>query len=818
MLYPSNIEDKLGFSQIRKLISSRCVSVMGKENSFHTEFSTTIEHIRKDLQLTHEFMRIVREEDSFPGTHFVDLRQSLNRIRIDGTFLDVDELIDLKKMMEAVRDIKRFLERENSPYEALIEHGKEVVAHAKLIQRIDAIIHRNGKVKDNASPELASIRRELAKVNGSISKTLNGILRSAQMEGLVDKDASPALRDGRLVIPIAPAHKRKIRGIVHDESATGKTIYIEPAEVVEANNRIRELESEERKEIIKILTAVTSEIRAHIDELHYSLQYLGEIDFIRAKAVFSIDIEATIPHVVDSPTIDWANAVHPLLMLSLRKQNKKVEPLTIELNEKNRILVISGPNAGGKSVCLKTVGLLQMMLQHGMPVPMHESSKMGLFGRIFIDIGDEQSLEDDLSTYSSHLTNMKYFDKNCNHSTLLLIDEFGTGTEPQIGGAIAESLLNSFNKKKSYGVITTHYQNLKHFAEETEGVVNGAMLYDRHIMQPLFKLSIGNPGSSFAIEIARKIGLPEEVINNASEIVGQDYVNMDKYLQDIVRDKRYWESKRDNIRKQEKRVSELESEYKTALAELSKERKQLSRDAKSDALRLLNEANAKIENTIRQIKEKQAEKESTRLLRQELVQFKQQLLNEPTDEEIRINRKIEKLQSKKKRQKKPSTAIDPIQVIKPFEVGQYVRLSGQTTVGKVLDLNGDNAVVAFGQLKSTVKTDRLEHVHNHQPKKEAKTTFVSEQTADLMYEKKLNFRQDIDIRGMRADEALQAITYFVDDAIQVGIEQVRILHGTGTGALRELTRNYLGQVRGVRSFRDEHVQFGGTGITIVEFE
>lgn len=634
------------------------------------------------------------------------------------------------------------------------------------------------------------------------------------------------MRDGRLVIPVAPGMKRKIRGIVHDESATGKTVFIEPAEVVEANNRIRELEGEERREIIRILTEFSATVRPQVPALLSSYEFLAEIDFIRAKALFGIDIKGLKPSFENKQIVDWFQAVHPLLQMSLAKHDKKVVPLDIILTRDKRILLISGPNAGGKSVCLKTVGLLQYMLQCGMLVSMHERSHAGIFSHIFIDIGDEQSIEDDLSTYSSHLTNMKMMLKSCNGESLILIDEFGGGTEPQIGGAIAEAVLKRFNLKGTFGVITTHYQNLKHFAEDHEGVVNGAMLYDRHEMRALFQLQIGNPGSSFAVEIARKIGLPEEVIADASEIVGSEYIQSDKYLQDIVRDKRYWETKRQNIRKREKQMEDTIARYEQEIQELERSRKEILKKAKEEAERLLQESNAKIENTIRTIKEAQAEKERTRTARQELTDFKQQVENlEKAALEEKIARKMEKLREKQERKKDkkakqanaPETPVAP--KVRPIEAGDYVRIKGQTSVGQVMEISGKNAVVMFGLMKTNVKADRLERTDA--PKAaplSSKATFVSSETQDRMYEKKLNFKQDIDVRGMRGDEAIQAVTYFIDDAILVGVSRVRILHGTGTGILRTLIRQYLATVPGVAHFQDEHVQFGGAGITVVDLK
>ena len=838
MIYPQNFESKIGFDQIRSLVKGKCLSTLGEERVDDMAFSNSFRQVEERLELVDEFVRLMQADDGFPAQYFFDVRPSLKRIRIEGMYLDEQELFDLRRSLETIRDIVRFLLREDeeaSPYPRLKRLAEDINVFPDVITRINAILSPYGKIKDNASPELAQIRRELNATMGSISRVLNSILRNAQSEGVVDKDVTPAMRDGRLVIPVAPALKRKIRGIVHDESASGKTVFIEPAEVVEANNRIRELESDERREIIRILTEFSRQLRPSLGEILLSYEFLAEIDFVRAKALLAGSMGALKPALEDRQVIDWATAIHPLLQLSLAKHGKKVVPLDIELNEKQRILIISGPNAGGKSVCLKTVGLLQYMLQCGLLIPVHESSHAGIFESIFIDIGDEQSIEDELSTYSSHLTNMKIMMKHCNGQSLILIDEFGGGTEPQIGGAIAEAVLRRFNQKQAYGVITTHYQNLKHFAEDNEGVVNGAMLYDRHLMQALFQLQVGNPGSSFAVEIARKIGLPEDVIADASAIVGSDYINADKYLQDIVRDKRYWENKRQSIRQREKQMEETIARYQTEMEELQKSRKEIIARAKEEAERLMKEANARIENTIRNIKEAQAEKEKTRQARQELADFRKSLEEAAArEEEDKIARKMEKLrekQERKKLRKAPSKsspndeqslaerrAQEEARRLAAIVPGAYVKMKGQNTVGQVLEVSGKQITVAFGNLKTTVNVERLEP--SAAPRKETdlstKSTFVSTHTQDSIHEKKLHFKQDLDVRGMRGDEAIQAVTYFIDDALMVGVPRVRILHGTGTGILRTLIRQYLQTVPGVRHFADEHVQFGGAGITVVD--
>jgi DNA mismatch repair protein MutS2 len=795
MIYPEHFEQKIGFDQIRQLLKKGCSSSLGEEKVDELTFMGNYEAIMEQLSRSEEFVRIIQEENNFPESFFFDVRPALRRLRVEGTFLDEPELFDLRRSIETIYQIVRYFKTDedgHSLYPHLSALAGETDIYPDVLKRIDSILSEFGKIKDHASPELAIIRQELASTMNGLSRRLNQILKQAQSEGLVDKDATPSMREGRLVIPISPAFKRKMKGIVHDESATGKTVYIEPEELVESNNRIRELENEERREIIRILCNFSDNIRPFAPEMAASYSFLGEIDFLRSKARLSLNIGAIKPRVDDGPCLEWDRAIHPLLFLSLHKQQKSIVPLNITLNEYNRILIISGPNAGGKSVCLKTVGLLQYMLQCGLMIPVHENSRTGWFERIFIDIGDEQSIENDLSTYSSHLMNMKFFLRNCQAGTLILVDEFGSGTEPKIGGAIAESCLDRFNNQKAYGVITTHYSNLKHFADNHDGLVNGAMLYDRHEMRPLFTLEIGRPGSSFAIEIARKIGLPEEVITDASAKVGSDYIDMDKFLQDIVRDKRYWENKRQNIRQQEKKLTELTEKYEAELHDIGKQRKEIVGKAKAEAEQILNDSNARIENTIRGIKEAQAEKEKTKLLRQDLQSFRKKV---KTRDELTDN-KIGRTD---------------------FVKNDTVRLKGQQTVGNILDMQGKKALVAFGVVKSTVNIDQLEHATAKKGKEDPYTT-LGRRTSDDIHERKLQFKQEIDVRGMRGDEALQAVMYFIDDAIVTGVSRVRILHGTGTGALRQMIRQYLGTVGGVKQYHDEHVQFGGAGITVIELE
>ena len=845
MIYPKTFESKIGFDEIRALLTERCLSTLGKEKVARMQPGSDAATVNEWLAQVREFRRLQEEADDFPMTWFFDVRRAVARLRIEGTHLDEGELFDLRRSLDTINRIVAYLNRTGGgddggervyPYPALHRLTAGIVTFPQLVRRIDLILDKFGRIKDSASPALADIRRELARTEGGISRTLNGILRAARSEGLVDKDVTPAVRDGRLVIPVPQGLKRKIRGIVHDESASGKTVFVEPAEVVEANNRIRELEADERREIIRILTEFAASVRPHVRQISESYRLLADIDLIQAKASLAGLINGIEPQVSDRPYIDWIQAVHPLLALSLGKQGKSVVPLDIMLTGEKRILIISGPNAGGKSVCLKTVGLVQYMLQCGLSVPIGERSRTGIFKSIFIDIGDEQSIENDLSTYSSHLMNMKYMIRYSDDATLLLIDEFGAGTEPQIGGAIAEAVLGQLCGRGAYGVITTHYQNLKHFAENHRGVVNGAMLYDRQQMRPLFQLSIGNPGSSFAIEIARKIGLPDEVIREVGEIVGRDYIRSDKYLQDIVRDKRYWENKRQNIHQREKSLEQTIARYESGVKELEQSRKDILRKAKEQAEELLRESNRMIERTIKEIRESQAEKTETKKIREELEAFKagvKDIGTAASDEKImRKMRLIQERKARKEKRKKeqadeakakddgqaalniPATPEKP-DTLKP---GDTVRIKGLSTVGRIESLEGKMATVIFGDMRTKMRAERLEHAEI--PKREEPKTYVSadRRTRETMDEHRLNFKQDLDVRGMRGDEAITAVTYFIDDAILVGMSRVRILHGTGSGILRQLIREYLATVPAVTSFRDEHVQFGGAGITVVELE
>lgn len=839
MIYPENFEHKIGFNEIREMLASRCISPLGvdlvNEIAFQTEFST----IDTLLSQTMEFVSIINEGKEFPEQNFYDVRSSLTRIKVVGTYMDETELLYLWRSLETISSIVSFLsdEENHSRYPNLVALTDGVATFPQIVSTIRGMLTKFGRLKDNASAKLYQIRMDLANTTFSISRILNGILKQAQSDGLVEKDLSPTMRDGRLVLPVAPGLKRKIRGIVHDSSSSGKTLFIEPEEVVEANNKIRLLEAEERGEVIRILSAFADSIRDSIPAILDSYIFLANIDFIGAKAKLAIELEATKPTLERKSVIDWVEAVHPLLRQTLARHGKSIVPLDVKLDSKNRLLLISGPNAGGKSVCLKSVGLLQYMLQCGLPVPMRANSHAGIFKSLFIDIGDEQSIEDDLSTYSSHLMNMKHMIKYADSRSLILIDEFGSGTEPGIGGAIAEAVLMRLCGNGVYGIITTHYQNLKHYADQHDGIMNGAMLYDRHLMQPLYILQAGNPGSSFAVEIARKIGLPEDVIAEASKIVGRDYINADKYLQDIVRDKRYWENKRQNVHQKEKILDEQIATHQQELKALQQERKAILSEAKAKADELIKSSNAMIENTIRTIRESQAEKELTRLARQELTSFKESI-EQTSAEEEKIRRKMEQIrraqerreERKQKRERAKSEGVSTPQIESTlsttptknreqrFIVGDTVRIVGQSVVGDVIAVSKSNITVAFDSITTTLKADRIEHATLSKSALDSRssTTYMSQNTRSEINSRKLAFKPDIDVRGMRGEEAVQTVLHFIDDATLIGMSRVRILHGTGNGILRNLIRQYLKTIPAVTNYQDEHIQLGGHGITVVD--
>lgn len=774
MYYPANIEQKIDFTVLRDELRHRCASSLGRERVEAMQMETDYATVCHLLALTDQMYQAQADTTlTFPRGEIHDIREAIARIRIEGLFLDEAELDALRKSLAYAAELEHFFRSlDENRYPALRNISGETDLSAggglsAIVKAIDSILDRYGRLADHASPELARIRREITNLQGSVGRTLASILRQAKTDGLVDADAAPTLREGRLVIPVPPAYKRKIGGIVHDESATGKTVYIEPQQVVDANNHIRELEGAERRERVRILQEITEKLRPQAALIYSSQELLAEVDFLCAKVSLAQTLHAIRPEVVDHPLLSWSDARHPVLLLHYAPQGKTVVPLTLRLKQdENRVLVISGPNAGGKSVCLKTVALLQYMTQCGLLVPVGEASRVGIFNQLMIDIGDEQSIQDELSTYSSHLRNMKTFVRQADEHTLFLVDEMGTGTEPLIGGAIAEAVLRELVDRGAFGIVTTHYTNLKHFAEQTPQVVNGAMLYDRGAMRPLFQLSIGQAGSSFAIEIARQIGLSEPIIHYATNLVGEEHIDYDKQLQDIARDKRYWENKRQAIRQKEKALEERIAQYEEQLSGVKKQKKEILEQARQEAADILQQSNATIERTIREIKEAKADKERTKAAR----------------------KKVEALKEKVK--------VQPKAAPKPSPEGK---------ANKVLRDFRDLRV-----LKGTAEV--------------ASSAPVSKTTSSIVHRRTVQFERTLDLRGMRIDEATEKLIAYMDDALMVGAGEVTILHGTGTGALKQLTRDYLNDLNRQRrkrgqvalDFGDGDVNHGGAGLTIVQ--
>ena len=804
MLYPNTLEQKLGFDKIRELLRQACISPLGQDYVDKIRFSDNHQLIDKLLRQTYEFTQIVQYEPDFPQSNYLDVRPQLQKARVEGMTLMEDEFFDLKLALKTIQDCLRFLaNQEEGQYPFLAELAAPVSVDKALLAALERVIDDRGHVRDNASPELANIRRRIISEQANLRKRLDSMLRTARQQGWIPDDLGLTIRGGRLVIPLAAEHKRKIRGFIHDESDTGKTVYVEPAEVFDGNNEVRELEYEERREVYRILLALTDQIRPFLPDLNKAINFLAQIDFIRAKAKLAGQLAAGMPQVMNRPVLNWTAARHPLLYLSHQKQGKPVVPLAIQLDEQQRILIISGPNAGGKSIALKTIGLLQYMMQCGLLVPMAEFSDMGVFQNLFIDIGDEQSLENDLSTYSSHLTNMRQFLVGANKRTLFLIDEFGTGTEPGQGGAIAEAILEELNKSGAFGVINTHYTNLKVFADKTAGLINGAMRFDGEKLEPLYELEMGRPGSSFAFEIASKINLPNIVINRAKEKLGNQQVNFEKLLKELDIEKRVFAEKNLDISINQRKVAQQLAEYTALKTRLDNEQKQLINTAKAKAKTLVQEANQKIEQTIREIKESKAEKDTTKLLRAELQQFEQKEL-------------------------KPEVIVEPVVAKTPEEefetdgspiaVGSYVRIEGQTAIGEVLALRGKDAEIRIGDLKSNIRLNRLEKV-SRKTYREAVGIRETPRTQGIdITEKMLNFSFNLDIRGRRGEEALGEVDKFMDSALMLGYPELRIVHGKGDGILRQLVRNHLRSYKQVASLADEHADRGGPGVTLVRMK
>jgi DNA mismatch repair protein MutS2 len=828
MIYPSNFEQKIGFDRIRERVSELCTTDLGREKAHSAAFLTGTAELAALLSQTQEMHTILLIEEGFPDTTYVDASEFLKKLHVEGSYIEVHELVILKTVLDTVSGIVSFFK--HSPealYPCLKALASQIVIYPAVSQRIDMIINKHVMVRDNASPELQQLRRAIHEKQTQVTRRMAAILKSAQTEGFVDGEAEISIREGRSVIPVSAVNKRKIKGLVYDESATGKTVFIEPMEVVEMNNEIKELQYAEQREVIKILKAFTDFLRPYLEEVKATADFLGEMDFIRAKARLAAAMAATKPVLRATPFISLLEARHPLLEQALKKEGKPIVPLTLRLDSEKHILLISGPNAGGKSVCLKTVGLLQYMFQCGFLVPALGDSEMGIFHDIFIDIGDEQSLENDLSTYSSHLLNMKHFLRHATAGSLVLIDEFGTGTEPAAGGAIAEAVLTQLTERRTFGIITTHYTNLKYYATTATGIVNGAMLFDVQQIQPLFRLETGTPGNSFAFELARKIGLPEEVVKLAEAKAGNQYVNIERNLREIARDKRYWEEKRSRIRQTDKHLEDITNKYQGELTEIQSLRKAIIKEAKEEAKRLLEDANKRIERTIFEIKEAQAEKERTKSARAQVETMKQSLQDE-TQAVIdqKIAHKIEQLKQRQERraQRQPKQATPAGKQTaepesRPLAVGDKVRMKGQDGVGEVLMVSAKRINVAFGHIITGVSPDRLERISANEFRKVTRSAPTVQTAASVnLPERKLHFKPTIDVRGQRVEEAINNINYFIDEAMMVGCSEVKILHGKGTGALKEEIRKILRIIGGIKSIADEHIDFGGAGITVVTFD
>ncbi len=800
MIYPEHFEKKIGFDVIRNLIAEACVSDMGKDFVKKIRFSSNAAAIgRMHRQIT-EFRKIIDFGKPFPNSGYFDLRPELLRLKTEGSYISEEALFDLKSSLTVLQEILDFIKNtEPEEFPELQVLAGEVVFPGDILQQAAAIIDDKGRIKDNASPGLARIRREISSKERQVIAETRKAFVQAKKSGFLPEGAEITIRNGRAVIPVRASDKRAVKGFIHDESASGQTVFIEPVSSFEMNNEIVELENDERREIIKILTLFSETLRPGIPALLSAYRFLGLMDFIRAKALVGVKLNASSPVLRREKVLDLKKAVHPLLFLSHSKTGKGVVPQDISLNPDRRILIISGPNAGGKSVCMKTLGLLQYMFQCGVQIPASPNSELPLFDRFFIDIGDEQSLENDLSTYSSHLLNMKFFLKHANSNTLLLIDEFGTGTEPQLGAAIAEATLEQLAAKGAFGVITTHYTNLKLAADRIPGLTNGAMLFDTEKMQPLYLLKIGKPGSSFAFEIARKIGFPAYVLNRAKKKSGGKHLSFDKQLQQLEADKLAVTALKNELKEREEELTRLQKKYETLLGELEKNKKQIIKDARQEALEILNASNREIEKTIREIKEAKAEKGKTKALRQELEWKKKKLATEVD------SRKQTKSASGEKKETAPGS-------LKP---GDFVEIEDMDVVGELLSTEGKDAIVNVNNVKLTISLKKLSPTQKKPEtavKKSAKNSFAHE-----LNEKMARFELTIDLRGKRADEALEQLQRYIDDALLLRIKEVSILHGKGYGILREVIRDYLKTVPEIERFGDAPVEFGGAGITKVVF-
>jgi DNA mismatch repair protein MutS2 len=822
------LEQKTGFDKIRQMVESRCSTEYAKRKSVEFGFNTDFDTIDNLLTLTDEMRVILMLEPSFPDSGYIDTQSFLKQLEIPSTWIDLASIGKLRTSLDTIRQLINFFdEKRSSAYPRLKKMAEPITLFPEVSRRIDSIIDKFGEVRDNASPALQNIRRELKDKEGQISRRINSILKRVQAEGLADEDSSVVIREGKMLIPVNASNKRKIPGYVYDESASGKTVYIEPMEIVELDNDVKELHFAEQREIIKILQEFSEFLRPYLPELIFASEYLCEMDFIRAKAYVAVAMTAGKPIISKEKELNYIRARHPLLESALKKEGKEIVPLNLALNRDKRILLISGPNAGGKSVCLKTTGLLQYMFQCGMLIPASETSELPVFESIFIDIGDEQSIENDLSTYSSHLFNMRNILEGANSKSLILIDEFGAGTEPTAGGAIAEAILSEIEEMGAFGVITTHYSNLKFFASSSRGLINGGMQFDVQNIKPLFKLEIGTPGSSFAFELARKIGLPESVVKKAEERAGSEFVDLERHLKKIAKNRRQWEEKVAKIKSTDKFLENITDRYQKELSEIQTMRKSIISQAKDEAKQLIDEANKKIEATIKEIKESQAEKEKTKIIRTELDNFNKEIHTKDSGEiEEKIANKMEQLKRRQENRekkaiergqkpsaKKQETLIDHNL---PIKAGDKVKIKGSDLLGEVTKVDKKDVSVAVGNIISIISKDKVERISGNQYTNSVRQNRKPSYDSFGISERRLNFKPSIDIRGERLDEAMEIVSRFIDDALMVGMSEVKILHGKGSGVLKEEIRKYLKTIGGVESFRDEHLEMGGSGITVVK--
>ena len=841
----TRLEQKIGFDRIRQIISDKCSTTYAAERTANERFSNKASEIRKRLILTDEMRLIMMFEDGFPSGGFIDCIDFLKPLERSSSAIDLISLRKLRTMLDTLRKVIGFFDGvKDEVYPNLKRMSSHILAFPEVQRRIDGIIDRYGDVKDTATDELYEIRRSLREKEGAISRRINAILKKAQEEGIVDGDAGVSVRDGKMLIPVSAANKKRIPGFIYDESATGKTAYIEPAEVVELDNQIKELKFSEQREILRILLEFSDFLRPYIPDLLSAARYLGEIDFLMAKAQVALDFIAGMPVISENGEMNLRKARHPLLEKALKKERKEIVPLTATLTSQKHILLISGPNAGGKSVCLKTVGLLQYMFQWGMLIPTSEASEMLVFDRIMVDIGDDQSIDNDLSTYSSFLVNMKDMLAKADSRTLVLIDEFGSGTEPAAGGAIAEAILSELDKRGAYGVITTHYTNLKLYASAAEtGVMNGAMMFDVKNIAPMFKLEMGLPGNSFAFELARKMGLPEQIIKDAENRAGEEFVGIERNLRKIARNRKALDEKLERIKHTDKTLENITDKYQKELQQIKQMKKEILDAAKKEAENIIKGANKQVENTIKTIKESQAEKETTQVARKELQGFMSLLAakkeKEQKEKEDYIERKIKQLDARKERQKqrKAQKADDKaaqelreqmaeqqrIEAFRsaPLKVGEKVRIKENGMVGEVQKVSPKAVVVAIGHISSKMPLDKVERITSNEFKNAVKENARPVSTIKMdsaISERKLNFSTEIDVRGERLNDAVEKVTRYVDDAVMLGVSSVRIIHGKGTGVLRDELQKLIRTIPGVAGVRDEHIQFGGTGVTIVTFE